>query len=332
LLLGFNVYEALLFGILIAPTDPFAVIRTFHSLGVDRRLQIIVSGESLFNDGIAIVIYSILISIISQGSITISNVGEIVFITIFGGVIIGILTGYMVHSIFCWTDDRYAKVLVSFITAFGVFRIAEELGASGVLAIVVSGLLINYRSRKYGGLGGESYDMLEILWEFIGFLASSIAFIFIGMNLERDVFLANLPLSFILLFMILSFRFVMVEILSIVLKRIRGKEFTRDWKDGFLWSGLRGAVSIVLVLGISGLVPNAGLMSVVSFGIVILSNVLQGMTMGSVIKVKGLVIEEESVPRDIFSLSEKYSDEGYNPAKGIIEKMVFSAPEFFVHV
>jgi CPA1 family monovalent cation:H+ antiporter len=331
LLLGFNVYEALLFGILIAPTDPVAVIRTFHSLGVNQRFQTIVSGESLFNDGIAIVIYSILISIISQGSITISNAGEIVFITIFGGVIIGIVTGYLVHSVFCWTDDRYVEVLVSFITAFGVFRIAEELGASGVLAIVISGLLINYRSRKYGGLGGESYEMLEILWEFIGFLASSIAFIFIGMNLERGVFISNLPLSFVLLFIILSFRFVMVEVLSIVLKRTRDKEFSRNWKDGLLWSGLRGAVSIVLVLGIRGLVPNAGLMTVVSFGIVILSNVFQGMTISQVIKIKGLVGEDEITTSEIFSLSDNYSAEGYDPSKGIVEKLVFSAPEFFVH-
>jgi CPA1 family monovalent cation:H+ antiporter len=331
LLLGFNVYEALLFGILIAPTDPVAVIRTFHSLGVDQKFQIIVSGESLFNDGIAIVIYSILVSIISRGSITIGDVGGFVFITIFGGIIIGILSGYLVHSIFCWTDDRYAEVLVSFITAFGVFRVAEEIGASGVLAIVVSGLLINYRSRKYGGLGGESYDMLEILWEFIGFLASSIAFIFIGMNLEQEVFIANLPLSFALLFIILSFRFIMVEILSFVLKRVREKEFTRDWKDGLLWSGLRGAVSIVLVLGISGLVPKSGLMSVVTFGIVILSNVFQGMSMDSLIKNKGLAVEEKDVPHETFSYTDNYSAEGYDPTKGFIEKLVFSAPEFFVH-
>ena len=143
------------------------------------------------------------------------------------------------------------------------------------------------------------------------------------MNLDQSVFIANLPLSFVLFFIILSFRFVMVEILSFMLKRVREKGFTRNWKDGLLWSGLRGAVSIVLVLGISGLAPNAGLMTVVTFGIVILSNVFQGMTMGSVFKGKGLVIKDEGVPLYKFSLSEKYSDEGYDPAKGIIEKMVF---------
>lgn len=334
-LLGFNLIESLLFGILIAPTDPVAVIRTFHNIGADNRFQIIISGESLFNDGIAIVMYSILISIISQGSITISNVFRITFLTIVGGIIIGLIGGYLVHSIYCWTNDRYAEVLVSFITAFGIFRIAEELGASGVLAIVVSGLLINYRSNKFGGLGGESYNMLETLWEFIGFLASSIAFIFIGMNLDQRVFLSFIPLSFVLLFIILSLRFLMVETISYLLGKFRGKYFSRNWKDGFLWSGLRGAISIVLVLGISGLVPHSSLMIVVSFGIVILSNVIQGFTMGSVIKGKGLVTDSKdahftTLTHESQVLSDEYNSDGYVPSRSFLEKVLFSAPEFFV--
>jgi CPA1 family monovalent cation:H+ antiporter len=334
-LLGFNLIESLLFGILIAPTDPVAVIRTFHDIEVDKRFQTIISGESLFNDGIAIVLYSILISIISKGSITISNVLSIIFLTIIGGIIIGLISGYLVHSIYCWTNDRFAEVLVSFITAFGIFRIAEELGASGVLAIVVSGLLINYRSNKFGGLGEESYNMLETLWEFIGFLASSIAFIFIGMNLEQKVFLSYIPLSFVLLFIILSLRFVMVETISYFLSTFRGKYFSRNWKDAFLWSGLRGAISIVLVLGVTGLVPHSSLMTVVSFGIVILSNVIQGFTMGSVIKGKGLVTDTEQMyplfpPSDPKALSEEYNPEGYVPSRGFLEKILFSAPEFFI--
>jgi CPA1 family monovalent cation:H+ antiporter len=332
--LDFEVLEALLFGILIAPTDPVAVIRVFHSVGVQKKFQIIVTGESLFNDGIAIVIYSILVSIITIGSITLFDISTIVLVTIFGGVIIGFLSGYLVHTIFCWTDDKFAEVLVSFIAAFGVFRIAEELHASGVLAVVIAGLIINYRTRNYGGFSDESFEMMEALWEFIGFLTSSIAFIFIGMNLDRNVFISNFSLSLVLLFIILAFRFLMVEVTSLFLEKTRKKNFPRNWREGLSWSGLRGAISIVLVLGIAGMVPNSNIMIAMTFGIVILSNVLQGISMGWVIQSQKLSLNlPELVHSDsgTLELSENYNSEGYDLSKGSFEKYFFSAPEYFIN-
>jgi CPA1 family monovalent cation:H+ antiporter len=334
LILGFSIFESLLFGILIAPTDPVSVIRTFHSLGVVKRFQLIVSGESLFNDGIAIAVYSILVSIITLGSITLFDVSKIIATSILGGVMIGVISGYLVHSVFCWTDDKFAEVLISFIAAFGVFRIAEELHASGVLATVIAGLIINYRSRKFGGLGSESFDMLLSLWDFVGFLASNIAFIFIGMNLDREILVLNLIPSFALFSFIITFRFLMVEGISGILDRFRGKSFPRNWKDSLVWSGLRGAVSIVLVLGVGGLLPNANEMIALTFGIVILSNVVQGMTMGRFIQTQNLgysqvVVEDESV--HYVPLSENYTADGYNINGGGFEKRFFSAPEYFVY-
>ena len=274
-LLGFDALEALIFGILIAPTDPVAVIRVFKSLGVVNRFQVIVSGESLFNDGVAIVVYSILVSLITTGAITFREMGLITLVTIVGGIGIGLLGGYLVHTIFCWTEDKFAETLLSFIAAFGIFRLAEEVRASGVLAIVVAGVVINYRSRVFGGFSDDSFEMLEALWEFIGFLASSGAFIFIGMNLDQTVFVENATQSLVLLLLIITFRFIMVEGISTLLERTRGKEFPRNWRDGLVWSGLRGAISIVLVLGVARILPHGEVMIALTFGIVVLSNVLQ---------------------------------------------------------
>lgn len=336
LVLELSVVESLLLGIIIAPTDPVAVIRTFHNLGVNKRFQIIVSGESLLNDGIAIVVYSILLTVITIGNITFSEIGVIIILKLFGGALIGIISGYLVHFVFCWTDDKFAEVLISFIAAFGVFRIAEELHTSGVIAIVITGLIINYRSRNYGGLGEEPFEMLEALWEFIAFLASSIAFIFIGMNLNQNLFRNNLVRSIVLLSFVVLFRFIMVEVISFFIQRLRGKTFTRVWRNALTWSGLRGAVSIVLVFGVSGLLSNIELMIALTFGVVILSNVIQGITIGKAFTDESLKTSPNEIDYapSIFKndiMYDEYTPEGYDIGKNYLEKLLFSSPEFFVY-
>jgi len=332
-LLKFSPLEALLFGILIAPTDPVSVIRVFHSLGVKRKFRIIVSGESLFNDGIAIVIYSTLVTVATLGAITLSDIGLLFVTTIAGGIIIDLASGYITHTIFSWTDDKFTEVLVSFIAAFGVYRFAEELHASGVIALVVSGLIINYRTRAYGGFSKDSYEMLDALWEFIAYLTSSIAFIFIGTNLDQGVFFSNILESFLLLALLIFLRVFMVEIVCFLLEKVRRKSFPDGWRGGFVWSGLRGAVSIVLVLGVSGLVGHSDLMVALTFGIVILSNVVQGLSMGTVIRSKNLV--EDMVSEDVMmqgvQISAHYDPEGYPFDRPFVEKLFFNAPEFFIN-
>ncbi|MDX1314884.1 MAG: cation:proton antiporter, partial [Eudoraea sp.] len=203
-------------------------------------------------------------------------------------------------------------------------------GLSGVLALVVSGLIINYRSRKYGGLGRVSYEMLENLWEFIGFLSSSIAFIFIGMNLDRDVFSVNFSTSLIVFLLLLLFRKVMVELISRLTGILWSKDFPSTWRNGFTWAGLRGAVSVVLALGVSGLVPNSEYIIAITFGVVILSNFVQGTTMGTLINRWELGSMDHSIEGwdNIFSLD--YVDSGYRPDNSLFERVFFSAPEYFI--
>jgi CPA1 family monovalent cation:H+ antiporter len=271
--------EAFLLGIVIAPTDPVSVIATFKRLGVIRRFQLIVAGESLFNDGIAIVIYSILLTIIDAGSITFIEVLTTSFTTVFGGVILGYIAGYIVHLIFCWTDDLYIKTLLTFIIAFGVFRLAEQFHASGVIAVVLAGLILNYRCRNFGGVDEKTEETLEVMWEFVGFIASSFAFIFIGVSLELD-----LLLSFALQIIAISvvsvlFRYGMINIIARFLEDYRAKRIPQNWRTGMTWSGLRGAISVVLILGITGInLPNEQLLLALTYGIVLITNVIQGLS------------------------------------------------------
>lgn len=277
---GISWLEAFLLGIVIAPTDPVSVIATFKRLGVIPRFQLIVAGESLFNDGVAIVLYSIILTLIQAGAITPVEIFTTTVIKVFGGVMIGYVAGYIVHLIMCWTEDMYVKTLLTFIIAFGVFRLAEEFHASGVIAVVLAGLILNYRCRNYGGIGEKVEELIDVMWEFVGFIASSFAFIFIGVSLE-----INLLLSYIIQIIALSIvsvilRYGMIDVIARFLEEYQTKRIPRNWRIGMTWSGLRGAVSVVLVLGITGIdLPSEKLLLALTYGIVLSTNVIQGLSM-----------------------------------------------------
>lgn len=298
-ILGFSVIEALLLGIIIAPTDPVAVISSFKSMGVNKRFQLLVAGESLFNDGVAVVIYSILISVAMQVNLTALDMAKVSVISVFGGLFLGVLSGYVAHLLFCWSDDKFAEVLISFIVAFGVFRLAEELGASGVISTVVAGLIINYRGKNFGGLGDQSIELLDALWEFVAFMAQSIAFIFIGMNTDTSVLVTYIgPVFVIVVFTILA-RYLMVLTVAEIVGRIRSKVIPNNWTLGMVWSGLRGGVSVVLALGAASIgLPHGEEMLALTFGVVLISNVVQGITMSKVIGALNLSDINEEIVTD----------------------------------
>ncbi len=290
--------ESFVLGIIIAPTDPVSVVATFKRLGVIRRFQLIIAGESLFNDGVAIVVYSILLIIIEAGTITFGEVLYLTVLKVFGGAILGYLAGYIVHFIFCWTDDLYAETLLTFIVAFGVFRLAEEFHASGVIAVVLAGLIFNYRCRNHGGVSEKSEEILEVMWEFVSFIASSFAFIFIGVSLELELLIVFALPIFALSIVSVLFRYGMVEIIARFLERYRDKRIPSNWRAGMAWSGLRGAVSVVLVLGITGVnLPGEKLLLALTYGIVLGTNVIQGLTMPWVIN-RLRLYSSSRVPRE----------------------------------
>ena len=334
--LGFSLLEAFLLGIIIAPTDPVAVINVFQEIGVVKRFQLIVSGESLFNDGIAIALYSIVASIITLGAITTTSVVKVTAVAIFGGVLLGIIFSYAAHIFFCWTDDKFTEVLISFLVAFGVFWISETIGASGVIATVTTGLIINYRTHAFGGIGKNSFEMLEAIWEFVGFVASSIAFIFIGANLDISVLFANAyPTIYLFAFIMIS-RHLMVYVVGNLIERLGGKEIPGNWKPGLSWAGLRGAVSVVLALGVSSLgLPHSEDIVALTVGVVLTSNVIQGLSISTVIKRLGLSRQSGDLPSEANEvtpqrMNAEYSSQGFRTEGSLGEKVLFSAPEYFV--
>ncbi len=149
----------------------------------------------------------------------------------------------------------------------------------------MAGLMLNYKITKYGGMSEEGHKQLGIFWEFVGFIASSVAFIFIGLNIQPTLLLNYAtPIALLTLF-IMGSRYLKVLGLSSLLKRFRSKELSDNWKKGLWWAGLRGSISVVLVLSASSLgLEHIQAMEALTFGLVLTTNAMWGITINYAIK------------------------------------------------
>jgi NhaP-type Na+/H+ or K+/H+ antiporter len=219
--------------------------------------------------------------------------------------------------------------------AFGVSWISESIGASSVIATVIAGLMINYRMHKFGGLGRESIDMLEALWEFLGFTVSSIALIFVGMNINIPVLLENYYLIICIFVFIIGTRFLIVYGLAEIIERSGGEKLPYNWRFCLSWSGLRGAISAVLALGVSSLVAiNSDVIIVITFGLVLFSNVVQGLSISGIVR-RFAIIDSKGTSDEIEKgssvwMRDRYISLGFKKESSRAEKLLFALPEYFV--
>jgi len=239
--------SALVFGALIAATDPVAVVSLFRVLGVPKRLRVLVEGESLFNDGTAIVLYNLLLAFALTGQFSLGQ-GIVEFIRVsVGGVLVGLLLGWLASRLIARIDDYLIETTLTTVLAYGAYLIAEQLHFSGVLAVVAAGLVNGNIGPQ--GMSPTTRIVLFNFWEYLAFLANSMVFLLIGLQVDIPTLLsAWQPI----LWSILG---VMVARLVIVygLDWLAGRwidPIPPRWQHVLAWGGLRGAVSLALVLSL----------------------------------------------------------------------------------
>ena len=296
LVLGLPWAVALVFGALISSTDPIAVVSLFKDLGAPRRLALLVEGESLFNDGAAITLFEILLAAIVTGELSV-GVGVLRFVvTVAGALAIGVIVGYGGSLLLRAIDNAQIQIISTVVAAYGSYLLAEHFTFSGAIAVVVTALFFgNYGTTA--GLSPRSVHALSTTWEFMGFVANSLIFLLIGIELDPLTLIQNWWPILIAFLASLMGRAFGVYLLTPVLRGVA--KIPWAFQPALVWGGLRGAVSLALVLSLpltlstGQAFPYGNLLRLIAFGVVGVSLVLQGLTMGPLIRRLGLLAPKE---------------------------------------
>ncbi len=278
----------LVFGALVAATDPVAVVALFRTIGVPKRLQVLLEGESLFNDGTAIVIFNMMIAIAITGHFSlVESLFDFVIVS-GGGLAVGLLLGIIFSQITRRIDDALIETTLTGVLAFGAYLIAEEFHVSGVLAVVAAGLVAGNVGPR--GMSPSTRVLVFNFWEIMAFLANSMVFLLIGLQIDLSLLLANWQVILWAIIAVLAARAVSVYGLSWV-----GKGIPKRYKHVLYWGGLRGAISLALALSLpASLGPIRDAIQAMAFGVVLFTLLVQGLTMRPLIRKMGLIKHSES--------------------------------------
>ncbi len=292
LAVGWKWQSAILLGTLIAATDPVSVIALFKELNVHGRLRLLVEAESLFNDGTAAVLFSIALAMSAGGRVTAPNVAQAFVVTVAGGILCGGIVAGLILLISGRTEDHLIEITFTTVAAYGSFLLAEHFGLSGVLATLTAGVIIG----NFGSLGSISDRgriAVESFWEYIAFAVNSLVFLLIGVREASISFVHTLTPAIIAIALVLAGRALAVYFCCALFRRSGLAVATRD-QHVLFWGGLRGALALALVLGLPRGIPEREAVVTVAFAVVAFSVVVQGLTIGPLMKRLGIVPGRQS--------------------------------------
>lgn len=284
--LGLPLPTALLFGALISPTDPISVIAVFKRLGVGKRLSLLVEAESLFNDGVAVVVFQVLLAFAISGGFSVTDSLIRFFVVVLGGAATGAAIGALASRVTRYFDDHLLEITLTTIVAFGSYLCAETLHVSGVIAVVVAGLVVgNYGIQT--GMSASTRLAVGSFWEYLAFAVNSVVFLLIGIEVTVVNVLGSLWGVLGAAVIVLVGRAVAVYSLSVAANGL-GERIPGPWQHVLVWAGLRGALSMALVLGLPATLPGRDLLVVLTFGVVLLSLLVQGLSLAPLLDRLGL--------------------------------------------
>ncbi len=273
---------ALVFGALISPTDPVAVLSLLKSVNVPHALEAKITGESLFNDGVGVVFFTILLAVaLSGGShVDLGHVGELFFVEAGGGALLGALTGWLAYRAMARIDDYAVEVLISLGIVAATYAIALRLHVSGPIAVVITGLLLGNRGARIG-MSEETRSHLFGFWELIDEILNSVLFLLIGLEmlvLTIDPSFGWIALAAIPLVLIARLVSVSVPIAALALRQT----FSRGSIPVLTWGGLRGGISVALALSLPDIEAKP-LILTATYTVVLFSVIVQGLTVKALV-------------------------------------------------
>lgn len=274
----------LLFGALISPTDPIAVLGILKQVGAPKKLETKIVGESLFNDGVGVVVFLTIFQFASSSNATVSaiDVLELFGVEVFGGVLLGLLLGWLTYRLMKSIDDYDIEVIITLATVMVGTVIAQKFHLSAPLAMVTAGLVVGNDTLRDSAMSEITETYVDKFWELIDILLNTLLFVLIGMEMlvlafEFDYVIAGLlSIPIILICRYLS----LLLPISFFKERL---DFVPNTNLIMTWGGLRGGISIALALGLTQDM-HRDLFLVITYVVVVFSIIVQGLTVGHLIK------------------------------------------------
>jgi monovalent cation:H+ antiporter, CPA1 family len=274
---GFPSDEALLLAAILAATDPVSVFAVLRRLHTPERLRVALEGESLVNDGVAVVLFAVGLAVVERRVLDPPGiVGLFLFLTVGGvltGIGIGVVTAWIVARL-----PRPLQIVITVVAAYAGFLFASWIGASGLLAVIAISLILGSAYQP------ATHHQVHRFWRQLGFVMSSVVFLLVGLQVRLDLVLANARQLLLLAAIVLLARALMVTLVTLS----RGDLWPWSWRLGLIWAGLRGALSLALALSVPASVSVHSQILVLVFGFVFLSLVIQGLSTGPVFQALGI--------------------------------------------
>jgi CPA1 family monovalent cation:H+ antiporter len=270
----------LLFGALISPTDPIAVMGILKSASAPRELELVIAGESLFNDGVGVVVFSLLLGMLASGvAPTMAQGVELLAHEAGGGIVLGLALGYVTYRLLKSVDNYQVEVLLTLATVVGGYALAARLHLSGPLAMVVAGLIVGNHGRALG-MSDTTRRYVDMFWELIDEILNAVLFVLIGM----EVLLISFSIPELLAASVAVVVTLMARLLTVGLPvRAIPRVFhlpAGSWKV-LTWGGLRGGISVALALSLP-LGPERDTVLALTYCVVAFSILAQGLSIGAV--------------------------------------------------
>ena len=283
------------FGALISTTDPISVIAIFKRLGAGKRLTLIMEAESLFNNDTAVVLFTVMLGALAGGKISLAQgLGQFLQLVV-GGAALGSAIGLLASRVHNELNDHLVEITLTTIVAFGSYLCAEALHVSGVMAVVAAGLVIGNVGMQTAMTPGTRLAVTSF-WEYAGFVVNSIVFLLVGIEVGFVDWRHKIGLALGAVATVLIGRAAIYPI-SLVVNRFKGN-VSLSWQHVLFWGGLRGALSMALVLGLNQNFPQRETLVAATFGVVLFSLLVQGTTIGPLLKRLGLSNAQSQEPKD----------------------------------
>ena len=288
----FTLRHGLVLGALLAATDPIAVVGLFRTLRAPARLELLVEGESLFNDGTAIVFFALVLRFVQGIDVSIPRLALDFILIAGGGALVGAAIGFAASMVTKRIDDRMIEITITVIAAYGSFALADSLQLSGVIATVTAGMICgNYGKRV--GMSQATRVTLIAFWEYVAFALNSFVFLLMGFEvLPLALFAAWKETTTAYLAVTVARVGIIVAVFALLSRT--DEKLPKRWEWPLSWGGLRGALSMVLALSLPLDFPERNILVTMTFGVVVVSILLQGLTIAPMLRRLNLCDDTEA--------------------------------------